>query len=153
VLDRFGVHMKGRPINPDPAFWRRVEEDLVLTIRGELDAAEAARRRAAGAATPEAVSSLRLVTTVHFDNRSSVRFTIVDIATRDRPGLLFEIAGALSAMGLNIELARVRTRADLAQDVFFVTDARTGGRMTDEGRLKAVRERLLEVTAPARAAL
>jgi [protein-PII] uridylyltransferase len=153
VLDRFGVHMKGRPINPDPAFWRRLEEDLVLTIRGELDAAEAARRRAAGAATAEAVSSLRLVTTVHFDNRSSARFTIVDIATRDRPGLLFEIAGALSAMGLNIELARVRTRADLAQDVFFVTDARTGGRVTDEGRLKAVRERLLEVTAPARAAL
>ncbi|MGD2174954.1 MAG: hypothetical protein PVJ27_06085, partial [Candidatus Brocadiaceae bacterium] len=60
VLDRFVVQMKGRPINPDPAFWRDVESDLVRSIEGQLDIRRELRRRAEETRRAEPISSRRL---------------------------------------------------------------------------------------------
>ncbi len=147
VLDRFIVQGKGRPVNPDPRFWQKIENDLVLSIEGESDIAAALAEEIGSGPPGAAVSSRRLMTTVHFHNEPHLPFTALDVVARDRRGLLFAISGALGSMGLNIEFASINTRSGLAQDVFFLTDAETGQPVADEGRLAQVRGRLVEITA------
>ena len=54
-------------------------------------------------------------------------YNLVKICTWDRAGLFNNIAGSLSASGLNILGAQIFTRTDgIALDTFFVNDARTG---------------------------
>jgi [protein-PII] uridylyltransferase len=66
----------------------------------------------------------------------------VSVCTWDRAGLFANIAGSLSANGLNILSAQIFTRRDdIVLDTFFVTDAITGNPATAEQRDKF--ERLL----------
>jgi [protein-PII] uridylyltransferase len=54
-------------------------------------------------------------------------YNLVKICTWDRAGLFSKIAGAFSAVGLNILSAQVFTRGDgIVLDEFFVNDGRTG---------------------------
>ncbi len=146
VLDRFVVRTKDRPINPDPRFWQKVERDLVQSIEGRLDISHQLRGRAAQAHRNGDISSHRSLTTVHFDNKVGLPFTALDVVARDRVGLLYTLAEVLGGAGLNIELAQIRTRGELARDVFFVTDARSGWPVTDESRLESLREAIARVT-------
>jgi len=62
-------------------------------------------------------------------------YSVVRVCTWDRAGLFSKMAGALSAVGLNILSAQIFTRNDgLALDKFFVTDALTGKLATIEQR-------------------
>jgi [protein-PII] uridylyltransferase len=59
-------------------------------------------------------------TEIYFeDNR---KFTILDIFTADRIGLLYLITRALSDLELNIHAAKIGTRLDHAADCFYVLD-------------------------------
>lgn len=82
-------------------------------------------------------------TRVVLDNGSSERFTIVDIFTHDRPGLLYEIASTLLELDLSVSLAKIDTHVDQVLDVFYVTD-RNGGKLRDEKRLQHVQSVLTE---------
>ncbi len=65
---------------------------------------------------------LKILTTVKFDNETSEKFTIIDIETQDRMGLLYLILKTLSGLNLNIEYAKIFTEGDKALDVFYVND-------------------------------
>jgi UTP:GlnB (protein PII) uridylyltransferase len=77
-------------------------------------------------------------------NALSDRFTVVEVAGRDRPGLLYDLTSALSDLSLDISSAHVTTFGERAVDAFYVTDL-TGKQITGEARQKAIRERLLAV--------
>ncbi|NLD94953.1 MAG: HD domain-containing protein [Fibrobacter sp.] len=59
-------------------------------------------------------------TTVHIDNKISREFTVIEIRTDDRFGLLYTVAQALSQMNVNIVSAKLSTRVSQAVDVFYV---------------------------------
>jgi [protein-PII] uridylyltransferase len=72
-------------------------------------------------------------------------FSLVRVATWDRPGLFSNLAGALTAAGLNILSAEIFTRADgIVLDTFFVTEALSGLLVNREERERF--ERLLKET-------
>lgn len=88
-------------------------------------------------------------TRVEIDNATSDHYTIVEIFTDDRPGLLFQIARLLRDLGLSVATAKIATRLDQVVDVFYVHDRETRRKVEDEARLEAVRTRLLgELAVP-----
>ena len=54
----------------------------------------------------------RQPTTVEIDNEVSEDYTVIDVFTRDRVGILFAIANALYHLGLSIHLAKITTNVD-----------------------------------------
>ena len=83
-----------------------------------------------------------LPTRVLTDNSSSDRFTVVDVFTRDRRGLLFTIARVLFEMDLSVSVAKIGTYLDQVVDVFYVTN-QAGEKITDEARLQEITSKLL----------
>jgi len=143
ILDRFIVHGVKQPVGLEPAFWQQVENTFLASITGTLDLDALIAERLSRREREQALAPRRGVTSIHFDNDSSPRFTIVDVVTWDRLGLLYAISRALSRKGANIESAMVSTRLDLAQDVFYVNDCKTAEKITAQSRLEDIRRELL----------
>lgn len=74
---------------------------------------------------------------VNVDHRASARYTVLEISTEDRPGLLFTIAELLFRLGLNIHLAKISTEGARAADVFYVSE-RDGQKLDPEARSREV---------------
>ncbi len=76
-----------------------------------------------------------LAPVANLHNEPDRGYSVVRVCTWDRAGLFSKMAGALSAVGLNILSAQIFTRSDgVALDKFFVTDAFTGKLATGEQR-------------------
>jgi [protein-PII] uridylyltransferase len=87
-----------------------------------------------------------VVPRVLIDNRASASHTVIEVNGRDRKGLLHRLTKAIAALKLQIASAKVSTFGARAVDVFYVKD-QFGLKIEDERRVKAIRERLLEVLA------
>ena len=70
--------------------------------------------------------------------------TAVHIVAPDRPGLLHDLAAAVTACNLNIRWAKVLTVDGVAKDTFHVVDS-TGDRVDDDGVIGHLVMRLREV--------
>lgn len=71
------------------------------------------------------------------------RFTVVEVFTRDRPGLLYFLADELYRAGVSVRLAKINTEGHRALDVFHVVDAE-GRRIDSPDALLDLRDRLLD---------
>jgi [protein-PII] uridylyltransferase len=126
----------------DAATLARVERDLTGLLGGTLPLAELlARKTAAPAWASRKSPDVR--TEVLVDNDVSPRFTVIDVFTRDRFGLLHAIARALHDAHLTISLSKVSTEGDRVADVFYV-QAEAGGQLRDPDKVDAVRRALFQ---------
>jgi [protein-PII] uridylyltransferase len=133
VADVFYVRDgKGAAIAEADPRWARLRGDLDdLVGHGAPDpaavAALIARRRPRSGmprrVTPGVATEIRL----HDDSTTA---TIVEVATRDRVGVLYAITHTLAELGLDISLAKVSTEGEKVADAFYVT--RGGRRITDD---------------------
>jgi [protein-PII] uridylyltransferase len=83
-----------------------------------------------------------LPTKIVVNNTSHPMFTLVDVQTPDRLGLLYDLLRAFGEAGSNIELSRITTEMDVALDSFYVTD--TEGRKLADGPATARVQRHLQ---------
>lgn len=132
ALDLFWVDA-GERIRTGKTLTARFEQNLLRLLEGELDASALVTRlsdqgRWASRVTPA------VATTVSIDNRGATRETVLEVITRDRPGLLFELASTIQRAGLAISLAKINTEGHQVADVFYVTEP-LGGKVTDPLRL------------------
>jgi [protein-PII] uridylyltransferase len=120
----------------------KLERDLMSVITGQVKPRDlvAVRGSSPWAERP----APNVLTEISVDNRASASQTVIEILTRDRPGLLFALANALHELGLSIAVAKINTEGNRVADVFYVTEA--GGAKIEPGtRTQEVRARLLEV--------
>jgi [protein-PII] uridylyltransferase len=83
---------------------------------------------------------------VMIDNQASATHTVIEVNGRDRTGFLYLVTRALYGLSLQISTAKISTYGERAVDVFYVKDG-FGMKITHEGRLKKVRETLLDAIA------
>jgi [protein-PII] uridylyltransferase len=77
--------------------------------------------------------------TVSFNPEASDSATLIEIVAQDRPGLLYDLAAAISSEGCNIEVVLIDTEAHKAIDVFYVT---AGGRKPEGAQLEKLGDAL-----------
>ncbi|MEJ2009732.1 MAG: ACT domain-containing protein, partial [Acidobacteriota bacterium] len=71
---------------------------------------------------------------------SSSHSTLLELSTRDRPGLLYQISSLLSEHRCNIEVAIIDTQGRRAIDVFYLTV--DGNKLSTEAQ-QAIQQALL----------
>jgi [protein-PII] uridylyltransferase len=74
----------------------------------------------------------------------SAEYTVIDVAGRDRPGLLHEVADVLADMKLSIHSAHVGSYGERVFDAFYVQNAH-GQKLGTKARKETLKERLLAV--------
>jgi [protein-PII] uridylyltransferase len=142
VLDVFFVRdLKGQAIADDDPRWPRLLDDLRALLATRPDARAVAdliaRRRPPSGMPPRVTPGVATEIKLHDD---STQATIVEVATRDRVGVLYAITHTLAELGLDISLAKISTEGEKVADVFYVT--RGGRRITDAGERDALIARL-----------
>jgi [protein-PII] uridylyltransferase len=143
ALDVFTVRDRyGRSIT-DEARWQTVATDLDAVLSDVRTVEELLESRRERSTLPPRVVP-QVPTEVELDGAVSADFTVIDIYTQDRVGVLYTITNTLAQLALDIQLSKVATEAARVADIFYVRE-QGGGKLTPE------RER--EVKAALEAAL
>ena len=79
----------------------------------------------------------KVATTITIDNEGSERYSIIEISTRDRRGLLFDLTKNLLAANIYIVHAVIVTYGVQAVDVFYVKDM-VGKKIHDKAKQDAI---------------
>ncbi len=90
-----------------------------------------------------AEEAIPIPTEIKIDNETADNYTIVEVFTQDRQGLLYNISRLLYEIGLSVHVARITTHLDQVVDVFYVTDSE-GNKIVDEDRLATIKQTLGE---------
>ena len=93
------------------------------------------------------VGAFKVEPEVLVKNDWSANFTVIEVSTLDRSGLLHDLTRAMSRLNLNIASAHIATFGERAVDVFYVTDL-LHQKIIHAGRLQRIRRVLMEVLAP-----
>ncbi len=147
VLDRFWVYDPDYTGPPPEERLEEVCEALRESLRPEARPPTFRRLWAVGASERPAL--VRPESRVLVDNHTSDRYTIIDVITLDRRGLLYAITRTLFELGYSVWRAKIGTYLDQVVDVFYVTDAASGQKVLSAERLQHTQRRLLEVIEPA----
>jgi [protein-PII] uridylyltransferase len=132
---------KGGAITEERVWWS-FEADLARVVTGQVDVRELIlSRQREILSRPIRKGGAPPITRVEFDNYVSETYTIIDVRTHDRLGLLYTISSVLNELGLDLALAKITTDVEQVVDVFYVTE-QDGGKVQDEARMEEIRQRL-----------
>ena len=97
----------------------RLTQMIHKTLRGEVVARDAMQSRDK---IKKRERAFRVPTHITFDNEGSEIYTIIEVDTRDRPGLLFDLTRTLSNGNVYINSAVIATYGEQVVDTFYVKD-------------------------------
>jgi [protein-PII] uridylyltransferase len=141
ALDILHVNNPQGGVIENPAKWTRVREELQGVIEGRIKVQELVARRKESGLLPKSPKP-RYPDRVEFDIDVSRQYTVIDIFTHDRIGLLYRITRTLADLGLYIYVAKVSTKVDQAADTFYVKDI-FGQKVSSPEKLEEIRRQLL----------
>ncbi len=120
--------------------WTRVWRDMKRLLEGKL---ALDYRIAAHAASREGLTPLFQVTPskILMDNESAARYTILEVFTTDRIGLLYTITRTLLELQVRIYIAKITTKVDQVADVFYIR-THHGEKVTDPEQIGEIRKAL-----------
>lgn len=107
----------GHPYDPDRL--ERLRDMIHKTLSGQVVARDALKSRDK---IKKRERKFEVPTRVTFDNEGSEIYSIIEVDTRDRPGLLFDLTRSLSAANIYIASAQIATYGEQAVDTFYVKD-------------------------------
>ena len=139
ALDILQVNSPLGGVISDDRRWAQVERDLSDVLMGRLPVERLVARRPS---ILDRKTKPRVPTRVEVDNEVSDTFTVIDIHTQDRVGLLYTIATTISRLGLYIYVAKITTKGDEAADIFYVKDI-FGQKVYYSERVKEIREAII----------
>jgi len=118
----------------------RLRQMIEKTLRGEVIARDALKSRDK---VKKREKAFRVPTHITFDNDGSEIYTIIEVDTRDRPGLLYDLARALAGANVYIANAVIATYGEQVVDTFYVKDM-FGLKYYSEAKQRTLEKRLRE---------
>ncbi|MFC6636499.1 [protein-PII] uridylyltransferase [Sulfitobacter sp. JBTF-M27] len=116
----------------------RLRQMIEKTLRGEVVARDALKSRDK---VKKREKAFKVPTHITFDNDGSEIYTIIEVDTRDRPGLLYDLARTLADSNVYIANAVIATFGEQVVDTFYVKDM-FGLKYYSEGKQKTLEKRL-----------
>ena len=129
---------EGRPY--EAARLPRLRTMIQKTLHGEVVTRDAMRNRDR---IKRRERAFRVPTSISFDNEGSDIYTIIEVDTRDRPGLLHDLTRTLVANSVNISSAVIATYGEQVVDAFYVKDL-FGLKLHSDSRKRALERKLRE---------
>ncbi len=121
----------------------RLRAMIGKTLKGEVVAREALKDRDK---LKKREREFRFPTSVTFDNEGSEIYTIIEVDTRDRPALLYDLTRTLAAAHIYIASAVIATYGAQVVDTFYVKDM-FGLKLYQKSRRDALERKLREAIA------
>jgi [protein-PII] uridylyltransferase len=116
----------------------RLRQTIERTLRGELVAREVLKDRDK---VKKREREFRFPTHITFDNEGSEIYTIIEVDTRDRLGLLYDLTRTLAANNIYIASAVIATFGAQVVDTFYVKDM-FGLKLHSKAKLEALEKKL-----------
>jgi [protein-PII] uridylyltransferase len=113
------------------------------TLGGEVVAREALKDRDK---IKKREREFRVPTSISFDNDASDLYTIIEVDTRDRPGLLYDLTRTLASNNVYIASAVIATYGAQVVDTFYVKDM-FGLKFHSESRRRTLERRMRDAIA------
>jgi [protein-PII] uridylyltransferase len=92
---------------------------------------------------PRQIKNFPITTQISFSNDPKEHFTIVDLITSDKPGLLSRVGLALVQCNINLHNAKIHTIGARAEDSFYITD-KTGKILETEAQFNCLKTTILD---------
>ncbi|TVZ38333.1 UTP--GlnB (protein PII) uridylyltransferase GlnD [Alteromonadaceae bacterium 2753L.S.0a.02] len=106
-----------QPLGKDKNLYQKI----ATSIKDELallgDYSEVVRRR-----TPRVLKQFSVPTRTSISNDMVSGYTVLEVISPDRPGLLATIGQIFMSQGINLQNAKISTLGERVEDVFFITD-------------------------------
>ncbi|MCU0815985.1 MAG: [protein-PII] uridylyltransferase [Cypionkella sp.] len=131
----------GRPY--DESRLPRLRQMIDKTLKGEVVAREALKDRDK---VKKREREFRFPTHITFDNEGSDIYTIIEVDTRDRPGLLYDLTRTLANNNIYIASAVIATFGAQVVDSFYVKDM-FGLKLHAKSKQDALEKRLRQAIA------
>ncbi len=122
VLDILQVNSPKGFIITDENRWKRLREEMEQVLTGVFNVKSLVERQMQPSSLLVQGVKPRFPTRVEIDNDVSVDYTVIDIYTHDKVGLLYRIASTITELGLYIDVSKISTKVDQVADVFYVKD-------------------------------
>ncbi|WP_299957219.1 [protein-PII] uridylyltransferase [uncultured Roseobacter sp.] len=118
VTDAYWIQdAEGNPY--DAARLPRLRQMIEKTLLGKVVARDALKSRDK---VKKRERAFKVPTHITFDNEGSEIYTIIEVDTRDRPGLLYDLARTLATANVYIANAVIATYGEQVVDTFYVKD-------------------------------
>lgn len=143
ALDTFWVQDIGGGAYDGAGRIKRMEAKIKAALTGKINPKVEIEKE-----TKRQITSRTAVFTVPprvlVDNKASRTATVIEISTRNRPGLLHDITWGLTGLGLQIISAHVTTYGERAVDVFYVKDV-FGLKVDQDTKIKLIESKLGDI--------
>ncbi len=121
--------------------WEDLLHDLEKVVSGKIAIDYRIASKAWNDSAQEGSKNPYRPSKVLVDNESSEKYTILEVYSDDRPGLLYTITRTLVDMQLRIYVAKISTQIDQAVDVFYIRTA-DGKKMEDPQQIEEIENAL-----------
>ena len=121
----------------------RLRDMIDKTLKGEVVASRALESREK---IKKRERPFKVPTNITFDNDGSEIYTIIEVDTRDRPGLLYDLTKTLAASHIYISSAVIATYGAQVVDTFYVKDM-FGLKLHAKSRQEALERKLRDAIA------
>ncbi|MFD0980201.1 [protein-PII] uridylyltransferase [Tropicimonas aquimaris] len=118
----------------------RLRATIHKSLKGEIITGQALSKRDK---QKRREREFRFPTSIHFDNEGSDIYTIIEVDTRDRPGLLYDLTRTLANANIYIASAVIATYGAQVVDTFYVKDM-FGLKIHSESKRSALEKKLIQ---------
>ncbi len=141
----FDVYEVTNPLDPfkEEIVWKKIHHDALEAIDDRMPLDELITRKERKVFFPREDPVYRSKK-ININNEASDFFTILEVSTADRIGLLYELAKKVSSLGLDIRYAKVNSDKERMTGVFYVRDSE-GQKILGEDLIRGMREEMMSV--------